>query len=110
MTETSKRKQVTETSETESSNFDTFSYLVAAIENRAMEVGLAILDRREAKLTLCQFIETSRSYTTTLWMLRRYPPEKLIIVEDRNTANSYGLNQATKDHFKQVPLKQAFIL
>lgn len=35
--------------------------IAAAIENRAKEVGLAILDKSQMKLQLLQLIETSRS-------------------------------------------------
>lgn len=77
---------------------DEETYLIAVIENRAMEVGIAILDRSAAKLYICQFIETSRSYNTTLMMLHRYPPSSLLIVDDRTHYTSQGLNHATSAH------------
>jgi hypothetical protein len=38
----------------------------AAIENRAKEVGLAVLDANELRLELSQFVEPGRLYTSTL--------------------------------------------
>lgn len=40
--------------------------LAAAIDNRAGEVGLAILDAARGKLLLAQHVETSRTFPRTL--------------------------------------------
>lgn len=54
--------------------------IAAVIENRAKEVGLACLDLHSMKLTLCQFIEASRSYTGALIMLEQFEPTELVVV------------------------------
>jgi hypothetical protein len=50
------------------------------IENRAKEVGLACLDMHSMRLTLCQFIEASRSYTGALILLEQLEPSVLVVV------------------------------
>lgn len=72
------------------------SCFAAAIENRAKEIGLAVLDVDQSKLTLTQLIEPSSTYTTFLMLLEVHQPKRLIVVVDRNAAVSFGLNHATR--------------
>ena len=60
--------------------------LAAVVENRAKEVGLACLDLHSMKLTLCQFIEASRSYTGALHLLEQLDPSELVVVASAHQA------------------------
>ena len=80
------------------------AFFVAAIENRAKEVGLAALDTHRLQLHLVQFVETSRSYAQTLSLLRNvYPPQQLVVVSTTQHAFTSGLNKAIQT-FRQVHL------
>ena len=80
------------------------SFLVAAIENRANEVGVAIFDATRQQLLLTQFIETSRTYTTTLTLLHRYPPKPLILVDEKTKSRAGGLTSAVQDICDHIAL------
>eukprot|EP00897_Mesotaenium_endlicherianum_P005293 jgi/Mesen1/4792/ME000243S03969 len=54
-------------------------YVVALIENRAKEVGMAAFDCRTASLHLTQYIESSRSYQNTTTLLQFYSPSEIIV-------------------------------
>eukprot|EP00955_Chlamydomonas_euryale_P056888 356594-Chlamydomonas_euryale.AAC.7 len=55
--------------------------LAALIENTQREVGLALFNPATMTLTLAQFIEASRSYTTTLQMLEAHDVGTAVLVE-----------------------------
>eukprot|EP00884_Botryococcus_braunii_P005264 jgi/Botrbrau1/14739/Bobra.0108s0083.2 len=59
----------------------------ALIENRAREVGVALLNVRESKLDLIQFIESSRSYSVTLSLLRSFEPDFVAVVSTPSPVN-----------------------
>ena len=80
------------------------SFLVAAIENRANEVGVAIFDPTRQRLLLTQFIETSRTYTTTLTFFHRYPPKPLILVNEKTKSRAGGLTCAVQDVCDHIAL------
>ncbi|CAN6487292.1 unnamed protein product [Victoria cruziana] len=61
------------------------SIIVALIENRAKEVGIAALDMRSASLHLSQYIETSSSYQNTRTLLHFYDPAVIILPPNRMT-------------------------
>nr|AKI32522.1 DNA mismatch repair protein MSH4 [Gloeotilopsis sterilis] len=74
--------------------------LACFIENRAKEVGLAILDVNRMKLRLLQYVETSRSYLNTLYersMLHVHQPENVLVV-DAARADVNGINSATESY------------
>lgn len=81
--------------------------VMSAIENRAKEIGIAIYDGHRHTLSLSQFIETSRSYTTTLMLLRRWSPRNLIVVDERTKSRAGGLNTTTENVFQQVHLPRS---
>ena len=54
--------------------------LAAAIENRAKEVGVAMLDPATLTLELSQFVEPGRQYTSTLLHLAPRAPRRVITV------------------------------
>lgn len=69
----------------------------AVIENRAKEVGVALLDVATLTLHLSQFIEPGRSYTTTVLCLDTYLPKELIVVSSTHQdASAAGVNKATR--------------
>lgn len=70
--------------------------VAAAIENRAKEIGLAVLDVHKYKLTLTQLIEPSRTYATFLMVLEAHQPKRLVVVVDKTSAVRFGLNHATR--------------
>ncbi|KAJ8633736.1 hypothetical protein MRB53_027072 [Persea americana] len=55
------------------------SFIIALIENRAKEVGVAAFDLRSASLHLSQYIETSSSYQNTMTLLYFYDPMVIIV-------------------------------
>ncbi|XP_031741354.1 DNA mismatch repair protein MSH4 isoform X1 [Cucumis sativus] len=55
------------------------SFVVALIENRAKEVGVAAFDLRSASLHLSQYIETSSSYQNTKTLLHFYEPMVILV-------------------------------
>ncbi|XP_022154824.1 DNA mismatch repair protein MSH4 [Momordica charantia] len=55
------------------------SYVIALIENRAKEVGVAAFDLRSASLHLSQYIETSSSYQNTKTLLHFYDPMVILV-------------------------------
>ncbi|GAB2274183.1 MutS protein msh4 [Dionaea muscipula] len=55
------------------------SFIIAMIENRAKEVGVAAFDLRSASLHLSQYIETSSSYQNTRTLLLFYDPIVIIL-------------------------------
>ncbi|EIE21559.1 hypothetical protein COCSUDRAFT_17595 [Coccomyxa subellipsoidea C-169] len=79
--------------------------LVAVIENRAKEVGIAVFDPVQVSLRLLQFIESSRTYTTSLSILRAYIPSQLIVVGSNQETLSSGINKAARP-FHQVPMSR----
>lgn len=58
---------------------DRSSFVIALIENRAKEVGVAAFDLRSASLHLSEFIETSSSYQNTKTLLHFYDPMVIIV-------------------------------
>ena len=52
----------------------------AVIENRAKEVGMAVLDADELRLELSQFVEPGRLYTSTLMHLVPRGVRQVVIV------------------------------
>jgi hypothetical protein len=80
---------------------DGLSVLAAVVENRATEVGLAVLNTDTMSLRMVQLIETSRSYTNVLSLLRAFRPAHLVIVAS-NQAINLGVNRATRASFHQV--------
>ncbi|KAK9852116.1 hypothetical protein WJX84_007177 [Apatococcus fuscideae] len=73
--------------------------VAAAIENRAKEVGLAILDLSRMSLKLLQYVETSRSYSLTTSMLSIYEPREVVTIASSSSLT--GLLQAMSQ-FSQV--------
>jgi hypothetical protein len=53
----------------------------AVIENRAREVGVAVLDIAALRLELSQFVEPGRLYTTTLLHLTTKAPRQVVVVD-----------------------------
>jgi len=82
-------------------------YVVAAIENRGKEIGVAAFDKQLLKLCLSQYIETSRTYTVTLTTLQRYPPVELLLVDEKTKSRAGGLTFATRSAFDQVLLPRS---
>ncbi len=56
------------------------TYWAAVIENRAKEVGVAVLDLAELRLELSQFVEPGRLYTSTLLHLVPRAPRAVVVV------------------------------
>lgn len=52
----------------------------AAIENRAKEVGVAVLDLESLRLELSQFVEPGHMYTSTLMHLVPRRPRQVVVV------------------------------
>lgn len=52
----------------------------AAIENRAKEVGVALLDLAALRLELYQFVEPGHLYTSTLLHLVPRAPQQVVVV------------------------------
>ncbi|KAF8065536.1 wdr82 [Scenedesmus sp. PABB004] len=69
----------------------------AVIENRAKEVGLAVLDVPRLQLCVSQFVEAGRSYTTTQLLLDAAAPRQLVVVGGghHEVAGAAGVNQLT---------------
>jgi predicted ATPase len=75
---------------------------VAVVENRAKEVGFAVLDMSQMALSLLQYIENGSSYTNTHMLLETHQPEVVLIVAgSQQQVQASGVNAATKQH-KQV--------
>ena len=79
-----------------------FATIAAVVENRAAEVGLALLSTDTMFMRLVQLKETSRSYTNVQSLLNACQPGRLIIVAS-NQAMNVGVNSATRAEFHQVP-------
>jgi DNA mismatch repair protein MSH4 len=80
--------------------------VVALIQNRAGEVGLAALDARASTLWLAQFVETTRSFSTTRGLLDVRPPSALLVVAApgaRAGPAECALHAALRVH-EQLPL------
>ncbi|XP_029127647.1 DNA mismatch repair protein MSH4 [Cajanus cajan] len=75
------------------------SFVVAIIENRAKEVGLAAIDLRSASLHLSQYIETSSSYQNTKTLLHFYDPIVIIIPPNKLASNSTAAVTELVDRF-----------
>ncbi|KAL2348173.1 hypothetical protein Fmac_002173 [Flemingia macrophylla] len=75
------------------------SFVVAIIENRAKEVGLAAFDLRSASLHLSQYIETSSSYQNTKTLLHFYDPIVIIIPPNKSASNSTAAVTELVDRF-----------
>ncbi|KAL0020849.1 hypothetical protein WJX77_001177 [Trebouxia sp. C0004] len=87
---------------------DTQDLLVKMDDNtlHQQEVGMAAMDTDTMKLSLMQYVESTRTYNNTLSLLQMYEPSALIIVGTNQAVLSTGLNQATRA-FHQVPLGRA---
>jgi DNA mismatch repair ATPase MutS len=81
----------------------------AVIENRAKEVGVAVLDLSTLTLHLTQFIEAGRSYTTTQLLLDACQPRQLVVVGSlhHEVAGAAGVNQVTAAAWEQVHLARS---
>uniref|UniRef100_A0A383WQ55 DNA mismatch repair proteins mutS family domain-containing protein n=1 Tax=Tetradesmus obliquus TaxID=3088 RepID=A0A383WQ55_TETOB len=81
----------------------------AVIENRAKEVGVAVLDLNSLTLHLTQFIEAGRSYTTTHLLLDAHQPRQLVVVGSlhHEVAGAAGVNQVTAAAWEQVHLARS---
>lgn len=81
----------------------------AVIENRAKEVGVAVLDLNSLTLHLTQFIEAGRSYTTTQLLLDAHQPRQLVVVGSlhHEVAGAAGVNQVTAAAWEQVHLARS---
>lgn len=75
------------------------SFVIAIIENRAKEVGLAALDLRSASLHLSEYIETSSSYQNTRTLLHFYDPIVIIIPPNKLASNSTAAVTELVDRF-----------
>ncbi|XP_063943830.1 DNA mismatch repair protein MSH4 isoform X3 [Daucus carota subsp. sativus] len=64
------------------------TFVVALIENRAKEVGVAAFDLRSASLHLSQYIETSRSYQNTKTLMHFYDPMVIIVPPNKVAPDS----------------------
>ncbi|DBA95622.1 TPA: hypothetical protein ACH3X3_013469 [Trebouxia sp. C0006] len=71
-----------------------------------LQVGMAAMDTDTMKLSLMQYVESTRTYNNTLSLLQMYEPSALIIVGTNQAVLSTRLNQATRA-FHQVPLGRA---
>lgn len=78
------------------------SIVAGVIENRAKEVGVAALDLSASKLTLMQFAEVSRTYTTVLRALLLWQPSMLVTLTP--SRDMHDVNKATRAHYQQIPL------
>ena len=67
--------------------------IAAVIENRAREVGLAVLDLDRLTLSLLQFAELTRHYATTTAQLARFEPSAVVIVSSVQSEQMLGVNQ-----------------
>lgn len=85
-----------------------FATFAAVVENRAAEVGLALLHTDTMFMRLVQLKETSRSYTNVKSLLNACQPGQLIIVAS-NQAMNMGVNRATRAEFHQVPKDCCFV-
>lgn len=82
--------------------------MAAVIENRAREVGLAVLDSSSMTLTLSQYIEPGRSYTTTLSCLEQWQPADVVVVASAQASTSLsGVNAALR-HKHLAPVSRSF--
>eukprot|EP00879_Flechtneria_rotunda_P022276 GHRR01023502.1.p1 GENE.GHRR01023502.1~~GHRR01023502.1.p1 ORF type:complete len:407 (+),score=144.07 GHRR01023502.1:71-1291(+) len=81
----------------------------AVIENRAKEVGVAVLDLSNLSLHITQHIEAGRLYTTTQLLLDACQPRQLVIVGSNHheVAGAAGVNQVTAAAWAQVPLPRS---
>ncbi|KIZ06394.1 DNA mismatch repair protein MSH4 [Monoraphidium neglectum] len=77
----------------------------ACIENRAKEVGVAVLDLAALRLELSQFIEPGHTYTSTLMHLVPRAPWQVVVVgsSHHEVAGSSSLNAA----LRAAPLRLA---
>ena len=78
-----------------------YPVVAAVVENRAAEVGIAMLNTDSMTLRLVQLVETSRSYTNVLSLLSACKPAHLVTVAS-NQALNIGVNRATRACFHQV--------
>ncbi|KAL4430860.1 hypothetical protein ABPG75_006116 [Micractinium tetrahymenae] len=74
--------------------------LAAVIDNRAGEVGLAVLEAGGGSLLLAQHVETTRTFAHTLSLLEMHSPQWLLVVAQ---AQDYGVAKATRQ-YTQVPV------
>lgn len=80
---------------------DDYPVVAAVVENRAAEVGIAMLSTDTMTLRLVQLVEMSRSYTNVLSLLTACKPAHLVTVAS-NQALNLGVNRATRACFHQV--------
>ena len=78
-----------------------YTVVAAVVENRAAEVGIAMLSTDTMTLRLVQLVETSRSYTNVLSLLSACKPAHVVTVAS-NQALNLGVNRATRACFHQV--------
>lgn len=75
------------------------------IQNRAFEIGLASANLSTSTLTLMQFVEVSRTFTTALAAISLFDPAVVIILASDHFA--YDVNRATRLLWQQVALRRA---
>ncbi|KAK1376365.1 DNA mismatch repair protein MSH4 [Heracleum sosnowskyi] len=85
------------------------SFVVALIENRAKEVGVAAFDLRSASLHLSQFIETSRSYQNTKTLMHFYDPMVIIVPPNKLAPDSMVGVSELVDRFYSTTRKVAMM-
>ena len=67
--------------------------IAAVVENRAREVGLAVLELDRLTLSLVQFTELTRHYATTIGQLARFEPRVIVTVSSVQSEQMLGVNQ-----------------
>ena len=100
--------QLPDDAETEDDNSKRL-VLAAVLENRAQEVGLAVLDKSRMRLELCQFVEGSRTFTTTSRLLDQHQPAVVLVVASAAALQGrVGGLAGVLARFQQVPLVRAY--
>ena len=99
-----KASEVPECSGTETTNDLQSCAVCGVIENRAKEVGIAALDTASSTLSLMQFVEVSRTYTTVLSALLVFQPSTLVTLGSTKDLPTHDVNRATRRRYQQVPL------
>ena len=72
-----------------------------------MQVGLAAFDMRTASLHLSQYIETSRSYMSTLTLLHFFDPVEIIVPPTCNVPHGVA---CVFEHFKQSEARKVIYI
>ena len=87
---------------------DLLSALICGVvENRAKEVGIAAVDLSNSTVSLMQFVEVSRTYTTVKGALHVLRPSLLVTLSSNRAVAAHDINKATRLMYQQVPLGRA---